>query len=230
MCNNLTVIAHIESVFPQKFGVPRQSGLVDVQAKIIFEPEYRIKEAFRGFEEYSYIWLLWGFSQNTSDEWSPTVRPPKLGGNKRMGVFATRSPFRPNSIGLSSVRLVKIDFDSLFGPVLLVNGADLTDGTPIYDVKPYLPYTDSHPDARGGFSLDGEKAKIKVDFPPKLAEKIAPEYRNPLLKVLEQDPHPAYKNDKNRVYYMQFSSYEIGFTASDGVLTVCSVDKLTKNC
>ncbi|MCM1269921.1 MAG: tRNA (N6-threonylcarbamoyladenosine(37)-N6)-methyltransferase TrmO [Faecalibacterium sp.] len=224
MNTSFQIIAHIETDFPTKFGVPRQSGIVpELKGRIVFEQQFRVAEAFRGLEDYSHIWLIWQFSENENKKWSPTVRPPKLGGNKRVGVFATRSPFRPNSLGLSSVRLDKIEYDRVLGPVLHVSGADLVDGTPIYDIKPYLPYTDSHPQACGGFSYDGSAAKIEVDISDSLIERIRPEIRTALICVLEQDPHPSYKNDNSRIYYMEFAEYEIGFTVQNRKLVVCEV-------
>lgn len=216
----MKIIARVKSCFPEKFGIPRQSGLTGLTSQIVFEPEYRVKEAFRGLEGYSHIWLLWQFSAAVREEWSPTVRPPKLGGNKRMGVFATRSPFRPNPIGLSSVKLEKIDFEEENAPVLYVSGADIMDGTPIFDIKPYLAYTDAHPEAAGGFSVpDGERL-LRVEFAAGQAENI-PEYlRKGLKEILEQDPRPAYQSSPDRVYIMDFAEYEIRFTVENNLLTV----------
>lgn len=192
----MKVIAHIRSDFPTKFGIPHQSGRIqELKADIIFEPEYRNHEAFRGLEEYTHIWLIWEFSQAVRKEWSPTVRPPRLGGNVRMGVFATRSPFRPNPIGLSSVRLESVEFSEKYGPVLHVSGADLMDGTPIYDIKPYLAYVDSHPEAAGGFTDQIQDYKLKVEFPEELLKKIPVEKREALLAVLANDPRPGYQKD-----------------------------------
>ena len=222
----LQVIAHIRSDFPSKFGIPRQSGLIDeLKAQIVFEPPYRIPDAFRGLEGYSHIWLIWQFSQAIREDWSPTVRPPRLGGNTRMGVFATRSPFRPNHIGLSCVRLEKVDLQSSQGPVLHVAGADLMDGTPIYDVKPYLPYTDSHPDAKGGFSLQQKSGVLQVDCPPQLLEQVPAVQREALLAVLAQDPRPAYQHQADRVYGMAFAGFDVHFTVSGDCLTVCSLER-----
>lgn len=220
----MKVIAHIKTDFHTKFGVPRQSGVVpELTAKIIFEPEYRVAEAFRGLENFSHIWILWCFSEAIPEEWSPTVRPPRLGGNVRMGVFATRSPFRPNPIGLSSVRLLKVDLDTPEGPILYVSGADLMDGTPIYDIKPYLPYTDSHPEATGGFTDSLNLAELEIAVPPHLLERIPENKREALLHVLAADPRPHYQNDPNRIYGMDFAGLEIKFQVQDHLLTVISV-------
>lgn len=220
---NIKVIAHIRSDFPEKFGIPRQSGLVPNRSRIVFEPEYRDREALRGIEGYDYLWLIWEFSEAVRDRWSPTVRPPRLGGNVRMGVFATRSPFRPNPIGLSSVRLIGIE-ETEEGNTLLVEGADLMDGTPIYDIKPYVPYADSHPDARGGFS-DSKTQKVQVSVPEQLLEKVPAEKREALIAVLEQDPRPSYQHDPDRVYGMSFSGMEIRFTVSEERLSVLSIEE-----
>lgn len=220
----MKMIAHIESDFTEKFGIPRQSGLVeDLVSRIVFEKEYRVPEAFRGLEDFSHIWIIWQFSEAVREDWSPTVRPPRLGGNKRMGVFATRSPFRPNSIGLSSVKLLKIDFDCPEAPVLYVSGADMLNGTPIFDIKPYLPYTDSHPEASGGFALQQKEGVLDVDFPPELLEKIRPELRNGLIEVLAQDPRPQYQNSAERVYIFDFAEYSVSFTVRDNTLYVSEI-------
>lgn len=220
----LRIIAKIRSDFPTKFGIPRQSGLVDtLKATIVFEPEYRNQDAFRGLEGYSHIWLLWQFSQAIRQDWLPTVRPPRLGGNIRMGVFATRSPFRPNAIGLSSVRLDKIELHTDLGPILHVSGADLMDGSPIYDIKPYLPYTDSHPEATAGFALQSKEDVLEVDFPSELLCRIPIGLQNSLYGVLAQDPRPGYQNEPNRIYKMEFSVFEIHFTVCNNVLHVCNV-------
>ena len=221
----MKVIGHVRSLFPEKFGIPRQSGLAELPAKIVFEREYRVPEAFRGLEGYSHIWILWQFSQAVQEEWSPTVRPPKLGGNKRMGVFATRSPFRPNSIGLSSVKLEKIDFDAPEAPVLYVSGADIMDGTPVFDIKPYLAYTDSHPDAAGGFAMQEIQGRLEVDFPAELLEKVPEHLRRGLGEILSQDPRPAYQDSPERVYIMDLADMEIRFRVEGNVLRVCSVAK-----
>ena len=223
----MKIIGRIVTDFSSKFGLPRQSGLVEtITGKIVFEEEFRVTEAFRGLEEFSHIWLLWQFSEAVRDGWSPTVRPPMLGGNKRVGVFATRSPFRPNSIGLSSVKLERIDYTDKDGPVLYVSGCDLMDGTPIYDIKPYLPYTDSHPDASGGFTSALADRSLEVEVPADLLSVIPEDKRETLISVLSQDPRPSYQNDSERVYGFGFAGCEIKFTVSDGVLTVVSAEKL----
>ena len=214
-------IAHIETPFREKFGVPRQAGLVECEARIVFEPEYRVAEAVRGLEEFDYLWLIWKFHLAEREGWSPTVRPPRLGGNKRVGVFATRSPFRPNAIGLSSVRLVRIEP----GPVLVIQGADLVDGTPIYDIKPYLPYADSHPDARSGFATGAPEAALRVADPEGLLAPLAVDLRNALCQALAQDPRPHYQENPDRTYAMLFAEWEVGFRVSDGTATVISVKK-----
>ncbi|MCI7349912.1 MAG: tRNA (N6-threonylcarbamoyladenosine(37)-N6)-methyltransferase TrmO [Ruminococcus sp.] len=220
----MKIIARIESNFTEKFGIPRQSGLVEnLVSRIVFEKEYRVPEAFRGLEDFSHIWIIWQFSKAVREDWSPTVRPPRLGGNKRMGVFATRSPFRPNSIGLSSVKLLKIDFDCPEAPVLYVSGADMLNGTPIFDIKPYLPYTDSHPEASGGFALQQKEGVLDVDFPPELLEKIRPELRNGLIEVLAQDPRPQYQNSAERVYTFDFAEYSVSFSVRENTLYVSEI-------
>ena len=220
-------IAHIQSDFADKFGIPRQSGLVDaLRARIVFEPDYRDPSAFRGLEQFSHIWLVWQFTRAVRDKWSPTVRPPRLGGNTRVGVFATRSPFRPNPIGLSCVRLEAVSHDPHLGPVLLVRGADLLDGTPIYDIKPYIPYVDSHPDAAQGYTAQTQTYHLTVECPAELQARLAPEQWEGLLGVLENDPRPSYQNDPDRVYGMKFAGYEVHFTVADGVLTVHQIDKV----
>ncbi len=217
-------IAHIRSDFSQKFGIPRQSGLIDsLRAQVVFLPEYREPEAFRGLEEYSHLWLIWQFSQARREGWSPTVRPPRLGGNIRKGVFATRSPFRPNSLGLSSVRLLEVLPEGPEGPVLVVGGADLLDGTPIYDVKPYLPYTDSHPEASGGFALQEREGSLEVDFPPELLERLPLHLRESLVAVLAQDPRPGYQDDPDRLYGLAFGGAEVRFRVAGERLTVVEV-------
>lgn len=214
-------VARIRSDFPEKFGIPRQSGIVEsLEAKIVFEPEFRVTDAVRGLEDFSHIWLIWEFSEAVRDSWSPTVRPPRLGGNVRMGVFATRSPFRPNPIGLSCVKLLKIEHDEALGPVLTVAGADLMNGTPIYDIKPYIPYADCHPDAKGGFTTKVEMKPLTVDFPADLLEKVPAEKRAALIGVLEQDPRPRYQDDPERVYGLSFAGMDVKFSVSDRTLTV----------
>lgn len=220
----MKIIARIHTAFKEKFGIPRQSGITDGMAKIIFEPEYRRREAFTGIEGYSHLWLIWQFSEAVRDEWSPTVRPPRLGGNKRVGVFATRSPFRPNPIGLSSVRLLSVEYTKEHGPVLTVCGADILDGTPIYDIKPYLAYTDSHPDATGGFADGVMDYKIEVDFPQEMREKLDTGLYKELFTLLENDPRPSYKKTDGKEYGMKFSEYEIFFRVMDGVLHVTRIE------
>ncbi len=223
----MKVIARIQTDFPDKFGIPRQSGLVqELQGKIIFEPEFRSPEAVRGLEAFSHIWLLWQFSKSNKAQWSPTVRPPRLGGDKRVGVFATRSPFRPNDIGLSSVRLERIELDGHDGPVLYVSGADLADGTPIYDIKPYLPYVDCHPDATEGFTSQTKLHQLQVEFPAELLARYPQEKQAAILHVLEQDPRPAYIDDPERIYGLSFAGYDVKFKVSGSILTVCDVVKL----
>lgn len=219
----MKVIACIRSDFPTKFGIPRQSGIVPVVSTIVFEPEYRVDEALRGIEGYSHLWLIWEFSQAVREDWSPTVRPPRLGGNTRMGVFATRSPFRPNPIGLSSVRLVGME-KTEEGTVLLVEGADLCDGTPILDIKPYLPFTDSHPDAVGGFSDPVREKELRVEISPELLEKVPENKRDALQKVLAHDPRPSYQHDPERVYGMAFAGMEVKFRVDGDLLTVAAVE------
>jgi tRNA-Thr(GGU) m(6)t(6)A37 methyltransferase TsaA len=219
----MTPIAHIETCFPTKFGIPRQAGIVDTPGRIVFEPKYRVAEAVRGLEGFDYIWLIWQFSEAVRNDWSPTVRPPRLGGNERMGVFATRSPFRPNPIGLSSVRLLRVEIDEQLGPVLYVSGADLIDGTPIYDIKPYLPYADSHPDARSGFATRPAERLLEVECPPAQLNQLPPDLRQPLLNVLAHDPRPQYQHDPDRLYGMSFGSYEVHFRADDAHLIVVDI-------
>lgn len=217
-------IARIHTDFPTKFGVPRQSGLVkDLEAEILFEPPYRDPAALRGLEGFSHLWLVWVFHQAAGRPWSPTVRPPRLGGNRRMGVFATRSPFRPNSIGLSAVELAGIETAGPSGPVLRVRGADLVDGTPVLDIKPYLPYADCIPEALGGFAGQPAAAALAVEIPPLLLERIPPERRKALRAVLAQDPRPRYQDDPARVYGFTFAGLEVRFTVSGDRLTVREV-------
>ncbi|MBR5527448.1 MAG: tRNA (N6-threonylcarbamoyladenosine(37)-N6)-methyltransferase TrmO [Clostridia bacterium] len=216
------IIAHIHSDFPSKFGIPRQSSLSGNVARIVFEKEYRVEDALRGIEGYSHLWLIWKFSECEKEGWSPTVRPPRLGGNKRMGVFATRSPYRPNPIGLSSVELVGIE-KTAEGSVLVVRGADLMDKTPIYDIKPYLSFTDSHPDAKCGFADESFGKTLEVVFPPELLEKVPCEKRNILFEILSQDPRPAYIEDAERIYGFGFAGMEIKFKVEKNVLAVVDV-------
>lgn len=218
------IIARIRSQFPEKFGIPRQSGLVEeLKARVVFEPEYRDPQALRGLEGFSHIWLIWQFSRSMGAGWSPTVRPPRLGGNERMGVFATRSPFRPNPMGLSCVKLEKVELSSPEGPVLWVAGADLMDGTPIYDIKPYLPYADCKPQAVGGFASAPKEATLTVDFPAQLLERVPQELREALTGVLAQDPRPTYHHDPQRVYGMAFGGLQVRFTVDGDRLTVVEV-------
>ncbi len=219
----MKTIAHIRSPFTKKFGIPRQSGLTSLCSEIVFEPEYRVPEAFRGLEGYSHIWVLWEFSEAKQERWSPTVRPPRLGGNSRMGVFATRSPYRPNPIGMSSLKLERIDLHTADGPVLYVSGADILDGTPIYDIKPYLAYTDSHPEASGGFALQQKEGVLEVNFPDELLEQIPFELRQGLIEVLAQDPRPQYQDSPDRVYMMAFGGVDVQFKVEGDLLTVCGV-------
>ena len=220
----LSPVAHIRTDFPTKFGIPRQAGLAgELTGRIVFEPEYRIDEALRGIEGFSHIWLIWGFSENAGHPWTPTVRPPRLGGNVRMGVFATRSPFRPNGLGLSCVRLLAVRKEAEYGTVLLVSGADMVDGTPIYDIKPYLPYADSVPEAVGGFAPD-EGHLLEISFPPELEEKVPETKRAGLRAVLAHDPRPQYQIDPDRVYGMGFAGLEVRFRVAGNLLTVVSVE------
>lgn len=223
----MKIIARIENDFKEKFGIPRQSGLADtLVSRIVFEPEYRIKEALRGIEGYSHLWLIWEFSEAKCEKWSPTVRPPRLGGNKRMGVFATRSPYRPNPIGLSSVRLLKVEDTANNGTTLLVLGADLLDGTPIYDIKPYLVFSDSHPEAVCGFADDVKEYELLVEIPEELMKTVKEEKRAGLIAVLKGDPRPSYQDDENREYGMHFAEYEIKFKVSKGKLNVTNIEEL----
>ena len=223
------IIARIESDFSTKFGIPRQSGLVDsLRARIVFEPPYRNPEALRGLEGFSHIWLIWEFSESVRSSWSPTVRPPRLGGNTRMGVFATRSPFRPNPIGLSSVRLEEISLHGPDGPTLVVSGADLMDGTPIFDIKPYVPYADAHPEAQGGFASTRAEPSLQVVIPPQWLEQIPQTHRAGLEGVLSLDPRPSYQDQPGRIYGMEFAGLDIRFTVSEGILTVCGVTQLPR--
>ncbi|MBP3436328.1 MAG: tRNA (N6-threonylcarbamoyladenosine(37)-N6)-methyltransferase TrmO [Clostridia bacterium] len=219
-------IATAYTDFPEKFGVPRQSGVVgSLTAKIVLSAAFRNPDALRGIEGFSHLWLIWDFSLSHTKTFSPTVRPPRLGGNVRMGVFATRSPFRPNPLGLSSVRLLEVDYEDAEGPVLYVAGADLVDGTPIFDIKPYLPYTDSHPDAVGGFAEEVMGERVKVEFPEELLAQIPPDKREGLCRLLAEDPRPGYQEDEGRVYGFFFSAFEIKFSVKAGVLEVLEVAK-----
>ena len=225
MSHELTIrpVACIRTDFPTKFGIPRQAGLAEaLEGTVVFEPDYRIDEALRGLEGFSHLWLIWGFSENADHDWTPTVRPPRLGGNMRMGVFATRSPFRPNGLGLSCVRLLSVQKEPGLGTTLRVAGADMVDGTPIYDIKPDLPYADSVPDAVGGFAPDAGRL-LELDFPPKLEEKVPPEKRLALRAVLAHDPRPRYQEDPDRIYGMGFAGLEVRFQVRDGLLRVVDV-------
>lgn len=222
----MNVIAHIRTDFPTKFGIPRQSGLADaLTGRVEFEPAYRNPDALRGLEGFSHIWLLWDFSQAHRETWSATVRPPRLGGNTRMGVFATRSPFRPNPIGLSCVRLERIDWDTPKGPVLVVRGADLMDRTPIWDIKPYLPLADCHPEASGGFAAEALRPPLRVVFPDALLARLPEPLREAAVQVLAQDPRPSYQDDPARVYGLSFGGADIRFTVEGDTLTVVEVRK-----
>ncbi len=219
----LRVIARIHNDFPTKFGLPRQSGLApELRGRIVFEPEYRQPEALRGIEGFSHLWLIWGFSAHRAGQWSPTVRPPRLGGNKRVGVYASRSPFRPNPLGLSCVRLEGLRQDAALGTLLLVSGADLMDGTPIYDIKPYLPYADSIPHASAGFA-EAPVSRLEVDFPEALLALIPPDSRPGLLAALSRDPRPAYIDDEARVFGFYYGGFDVRFRVAAGQLSVCEV-------
>ena len=219
----MKVIARIRNGYDGKFGVPRQSGLVEeVISTVVFEPEYRVAEALRGIEEFSHLWLIWAFDRAEREEWTPTVRPPRLGGNTRVGVFATRSPYRPNAIGLSCVRLTAVEKGSE-GTVLKVAGADLMNGTPIYDIKPYLPYADCRPEATGGFTDRTEKRRVEVSLPAEAAERIPEEERKALKAVLREDPRPAYQDDPDRVYAFEFGGRHVEFRVEGGLLTVLEI-------
>ena len=226
MAYTLAQIAHIETDFSEKFGIPRQSGLVEeLRARIMFEPEFRSPDAVRGLDGYDYIWLVWQFSTvvqagQDGTNWRPTVRPPRLGGNTRMGVFATRSPFRPNALGLSSVKLLKVEPNTPQGPVLTVGGADLLDGTPIFDIKPYLPYVDAHPEARGGFADATAHYGLQVECDPAFLAKLPKEKQAALLGVLQNDPRPAYQHDPQRVYTLDFGTNKVRFTVDGQTLQV----------
>ena len=221
----MKIIARIHTDLPTKFGVPRQSGVVEeLMGKIVFEPEYRNPDALRGMEGFSHLWLIWQFSQAVRENWSPTVRPPRLGGNTRMGVFATRSPFRPNAIGLSSVKLERVEPHSPDGPIIVVSGIDLMDGTPILDIKPYIPYADSHPQAKEGFTSAGWERTLEVNFPQVLQKKVDADRRAALVGVLQNDPRPPYQNNPERVYGLPFGGQEIHFKVADGMLTVIDIE------
>ena len=223
----MKIIARIHTDFKTKFGIPRQSGVVEeLRGEIVFEPEFRSAEAVRGMEDWSHIWLLWQFSENLRSDWSPTVRPPRLGGNTHVGVFATRSPFRPNSIGLSCVKLERVEIDAERGPVIYVSGADLMDGTPIFDIKPYLPYADCHPEAIGGFTDKTEFKTLNVEIPKNVQSSIPADKLNALKGVLENDPRPHYHNDADRIYGFEFAGFEIHFKVCDNNLIVTEIDEV----
>lgn len=222
----MKIIAKIKTDMPDKFGVPRQSGIVEeLTGKIIFEPEYRVHEAVRGLEEFSHLWVIWQFSENLRSSWSPTVRPPRLGGEIRKGVFATRSPFRPNPIGLSCVKIEKIEFTKELGPVISVSGVDMTDDTPIYDIKPYITYTDSRPDAKQSFAGDFINYGLKVDFPEKLLSLIPDEKQAGIIGILKHDPRPAYQDSPDRVYGVRYLDFDVHFKVKDNILTVINIVK-----
>ena len=222
---NMRPVARVDSDFPGKFGIPRQSGLVaELQARIVFEPEFRDANAVRGLEDFSHIWLIWAFSANAG-KWSPTVRPPRLGGDTRMGVFATRSPFRPNPLGLSCVKLLRVEPGTPDGPVIWVAGADLMDGTPIFDIKPYVPYADCHPEAAAGFTSQNQDYTLHVELPEQYRQMMSPAQAEALCGVLAQDPRPSYQQDPERVYGFGFAAFEVRFVVRDTTLTVISVEK-----
>ena len=223
----IQVIARMKSDFPTKFGIPRQSGLVDeLRSTIVFEPEFRNPDALRGIEDFSHLWIIWQFSEAVRTEWSPTVRPPRLGGNTRLGVFATRSPFRPNSLGLSSVKLLGVEKTEEFGTVLHVGGADLMDGTPIFDIKPYIPYGDCHPDATGGFTDTAGDFLLQVTIPKELLELLPQSKQEAAIGVLSHDPRPSYQRKPGRVYGLTFAGFDIRFTVDGDTLTVVEVNKV----
>lgn len=223
---NIQVIARMRSDFPTKFGIPRQSGLVaELESTIVFEPEFRNPDALRGIEGYSHLWIIWQFSEAVRQEWSPTVRPPRLGGNTRMGVFATRSPFRPNNLGLSCVKLIGIEHTEKNGTVLHVAGADLMDGTPIFDIKPYIPYSDSFPEASGGFTDTAEDFILEVNFPTSLLELLPESKQQAAIGVLSHDPRPSYQRKEDRIYGLTFAGFDIRFTVKGKLLSVCEVNK-----
>ena len=223
---NIQVIARMHSDFATKFGIPRQSGLVEeLRSTIVFEPEFRNPDTLRGIEDFSHLWIIWQFSEAVRTEWSPTVRPPRLGGNTRLGVFATRSPFRPNSLGLSSVKLLGVEKTEKYGTVLHVGGADLMDGTPIFDIKPYIPYGDSHPEATGGFTDTADDFLLTVNFPAPLLNILPESKREAAIGVLSHDPRPSYQRKPGRVYGLTFAGFDIRFTVEDSTLTVTEVNK-----
>ena len=223
----MNILARMHSDFPEKFGIPRQSGLVDsLESTIVFEPEYRNDDALRGLDDFSHLWIIWQFSKAVKSEWSPTVRPPRLGGNTRMGVFATRSPFRPNNMGLSSVKILGIQKTEQLGTVIRVAGADLMDGTPIFDIKPYIPYCDSHPDATGGFTDTAGDFMLKVDISPEHLAKFPQSKHKALMELLSHDPRPSYQQDADRLYGLAFSGHNIRFTVNNGILIVHDIETI----
>ena len=226
---NIQVIARMHSDFATKFGIPRQSGIVqELRSTIVFEPEYRNADALRGIETYSHLWLIWAFSKAERDTWSPTVRPPRLGGNTRMGVFATRSPFRPNNLGLSCVHFLGLEETKEFGTVIHVGGADLMDGTPIFDIKPYIPYADCQPEALGGFTGGTEGDLLEVDFPSSLLEMLPRDKRQAAIGILAHDPRPSYQKDSQRLYGVTFAGFDLRFTVKENRLTVQDVVRMTE--
>ena len=223
----IQVIARMHSDFATKFGIPRQSGLVEeLRSTIVFEPEFRNSDALRGIEDFSHLWIIWQFSEAVRQGWSPTVRPPRLGGNTRMGVFATRSPFRPNNLGLSSVKLLGVEHTAEFGTVLHVGGADLMDGTPIFDIKPYIAYGDCHPEATGGFTDTAGEFLLQVEFPAQLLEKLPADKREAAIGVLSHDPRPSYQRKPDRIYGLTFAGFDIRFKVAGNVLTVEEVNNV----
>ena len=224
---DINIIARMKSDFATKFGIPRQAGLVDtLRSTIVFEPEYRNDEALRGIEDYSHLWIIWQFSEAVRKDWSPTVRPPRLGGNTRMGVFATRSPFRPNNLGLSCVKLLGVEHTKEFGTVLHVGGADLMDGTPIFDIKPYIPYADAHPEAVGGFTDSADQFLLEVNFPADLLQRLPTDKQQAAIDVLSHDPRPSYQKDPDRIYGLNFGGFDIRFKVENNNLTVTEVQVL----
>ena len=224
---NIQIIARMRSDFATKFGIPRQSGLVEeLRSTIVFEPEYRNADALRGIEGFSHLWIIWQFSEAVRSDWSPTVRPPRLGGNTRMGVFATRSPFRPNHLGLSCVKLLGVEETEEFGTVIHVGGADLMDGTPIFDIKPYVPYADCHPEAAGGFTDTAGEYLLQVAFPEDLLAILPADKRQAAISVLSHDPRPSYQRNPDRVYGLTFAGYDIRFCVKEDILTVTAVEKI----
>lgn len=223
----MKVIGHVECLFNEKFGLPRQSGLVnEIKARIIFEPEFRTWDAFKGIEEYSHIWILWNFSESKKDNWSATVKPPRLGGNQRMGVFATRSPFRPNPIGMSCVKLEKAVYDEKLGTILYIQGSDMMNGTPVYDIKPYIPYTDSHPEAVGGFADKVFEHKLSVEISKELQMKLSEDELIDIIKIIEQDPRPSYINDEKRLYGVTYGNKNVKFKVKETLATIAEIEEV----